>query len=63
MLLENRMMRHMHAGIQEMSGGSSKPTGLVQFRVRDLWHEALRKLRRLSWGKMLEPAAGGKIGP
>jgi GT2 family glycosyltransferase len=63
MLLENRMMRYMHAGIQEMAGGSGKPTGLAQFQVRDLLHEAFRKLRRLSAGKMREPASGGKIGP
>ena len=30
MLLENRMMRQMHTGVQEMSGGSVKPTDPMQ---------------------------------
>jgi len=59
MLPENRMMPHMHTGVQEMSGGSVKPTDLMQYRFRKLLHEALTKLRRLPAGKMREPASDG----
>lgn len=57
MLQENHMKRHMHTGVQEMSGGSGKPTDPMQFRFRNLLHEVLSKLRWLSAGKIREPAA------
>jgi hypothetical protein len=57
--LEYRMMPHMHTGVQEMSGGSVKPTDPMQYRFRNLLHEALTKLRRLPAGKMREPASDG----
>ena len=59
MLLGYRMMPHMHTGVQEMSGGSVKPTDPMQYRFRNLLHEALTKLRRLPAGKMREPASDG----
>jgi len=59
MLLEYRMMPHMHTGVQEKSGGSVKPTDPMQYRLRNLLHEALTKLRRLPAGKMREPPSDG----
>ena len=59
MLPENRMMPHMHTGVQEMSGRSVKPTNPMQYRFRNLVREALTKRRRLPAGKMREPASDG----